>query len=1086
MTPSFLLRAAAVLLLVLAFRSVDARAADSACSGPEQCDDHNPCTADICVAEACVHDPVPNIGAACSPATACKLGGTCDAEGTCDAANVDDGTSCADASFCDGTETCQAGICSGGPAPCDDNVGCTLDACTEATDSCTNSPMDGFCNDGLYCNGTETCDAVADCRSGIVVDCNDNVGCTADACNETADVCVNTADDLACDDALFCNGVETCDRLLDCRPGIAPCKDAVSCTSDTCNEVLDVCSNIPDSAACDNGSFCDGFETCDPVFDCVTHRGPCDDGIACTVDGCEEDVDQCTNAPNDAACDDGMFCSGYETCDAVAGCLAGGFPCTDSALCTSSSCNEVTDQCEYTTDDTLCDNGVFCDGAETCGSAGCEIGIPPNCSDPFECTADSCNENTDQCDHAANDAACDDGAFCNGPETCDTQSGCIQEAPVDCTDGVECTDDFCNEATDTCDHSANDSLCDDGEFCNGKEICDAVDDCRPGVDPCRDSAYCTEDSCVEDDDLCVNVPDDSACYDGDPCTADFCSPLLDCQNKPIPELDADRDGACDIADNCPLLANPDQNNADCPDPDFLASGACGDRYFDANTDPRRGCCDGGDLCDPCPARTVDASGKQTCDVARSGAVNCPAGTGCSLITADGCISVTVPPGALTEDRSISVTDHVDQEQDLLARDAFLYRAGLRPEGLRFLAPVSVTSCWEDRDDDQYVDEGICQDLTGPDAGQSCDANTDCDGGLCSRESTTRERNLVVKGDGEPLGGDGAFEPPYECGAHDVLHADANGCGQVEPDCSESAGDDRHSVAGCCNMVENSWVSRTCRFGERVVGEFAGDLTPGGGTRQTDCVAEWSVVNPHNEPMRDSAGLPSLDQSCRDGDSLCDHDGAADGNCTFQVSVCFNVRDRRLTDANANSLCAPGDLTDWVATSDGEVEQLADLADAVAALGDGTVTGTAVHFNPALGTRQACTRSISLRAPLQQQTAAAATTTLRMASALATATDEAVVGSTTTTLPEQEPLCGDTDDDRQVDASDALAALRSAVGSYSCDPVLCDVNADGRTLAGDALAILRTGVGQSLELACGRGPLPSDRDRLRLTCMPPLL
>ena len=33
-----------------------------------------------------------------------------------------------------------------------------------------------------------------------------------------------------------------------------------------------------------------------------TGRTPCDDGIACTMDGCSEEEDDCQNVPNDALC----------------------------------------------------------------------------------------------------------------------------------------------------------------------------------------------------------------------------------------------------------------------------------------------------------------------------------------------------------------------------------------------------------------------------------------------------------------------------------------------------------------------------------------------------------------------------------------------------------------------------------------------------------------------------------------------------------------------------------------------------------------------------------------------------------------
>ena len=44
----------------------------------------------------------------------------------------------------------------------------------------------------------------------------------------------------------------------------------------------------------------------------------------------------------------------------------------------------------------------------------------------------------------SSDADCDDGLFCNGAETCDTGTGeCLPGTPVDCDDGVGCTVDAC-------------------------------------------------------------------------------------------------------------------------------------------------------------------------------------------------------------------------------------------------------------------------------------------------------------------------------------------------------------------------------------------------------------------------------------------------------------------------------------------------------------------------------------------------------------------------------------------------------------------------------------------------------------------
>jgi hypothetical protein len=70
--------------------------------------------------------------------------------------------------------------------------------------------------------------------------------------------------------------------------------------------------------------------------------------------------------------------------------------------------------------------------------------------------------------------------------------------------------------------------------------------------------------------------------------------------------------------------------------------------------------------------------------------------------------------------------------------------------------------------------------------------------------------------------------------------------------------------------------------------------------------------------------------------------------------------------------------------------------------------------------------------------------------------------TTTTL---EAVCGDADENGSIEASDALTALRRAIGTGFCRNIVCDVDASGEVNASDALIILRAAVGQSAVLTC---------------------
>jgi len=270
---------------------------------------------------------------------------------------------------------------------------------------------DADCVDTTFCNGAETCvDSV--CADGTAPCVED------ETCNEEADRCDVCAEDADCDDELFCNGAETC-VAGQCVAGTAECPD--------------------------DGLFCNGDESCNEDTDaCESSGDPCDPA----TEACNEDTDACdTVCVADADCDDGVFCNGAETC-VNERCVAGTDPCPE--------------------------DGTFCNGVEVCNEDTDACDSPGNPCDP---ATETCNEDTDTCDAGiacTTDADCtDDGAFCNGAETCDVVAG------------------FCVSGGDPCD---------DGAFCNGTETCDEVNDaCVAGTPPC-DAAV---ESCDEVNDACV-------------------------------------------------------------------------------------------------------------------------------------------------------------------------------------------------------------------------------------------------------------------------------------------------------------------------------------------------------------------------------------------------------------------------------------------------------------------------------------------------------------------------------------------------------------------------------------------------------
>ncbi|MEK6675716.1 MAG: hypothetical protein AABZ47_08685 [Planctomycetota bacterium] len=252
------------------------------------------------------------------------------------------------------------------------------------------------------------------------------------------------------------------------------------------------------------------------------------------------------------------------------------------------------------------DVGTCCvDGA--CAADGvneycCEQGLYGGLPGEFHTDHTSCAEsNPCQC---ATDVGCDDGVRCNGVETCNVATGqCMPPVLLLCDDEDPCTIDSCNEAApgDPCLHNAASGFlcgssavtqCDDPDRClngvcqqnhkpegfscgNSAETqCHHADFCAGGIcitnnlpngAPCGSSAngdcdhpdYCSSGSCQSNLEQNGSLCSD----DGSPCTNDLCDTGT-CIHPPNPLLDGDADGLCDSDDNCPAVSNSDQTDAD--------------------------------------------------------------------------------------------------------------------------------------------------------------------------------------------------------------------------------------------------------------------------------------------------------------------------------------------------------------------------------------------------------------------------------------------------------------------------------------------------------------------------------------------
>lgn len=200
-----------------------------------------------------------------------------------------------------------------------------------------------------------------------------------------------------------------------------------------------------------------------------------------------------------------------------------------SQVCNAVVCNEATDACEEQQVGGRCNDGLFCTIDEACDAGACVSAIGPDCSDGVYCTADGCNDETNDCHNSPDNSLCQDELFCNGVEICDPLNNCGPGTDP-CDDGLACTIDSCDEAGDSCTHTPQTVLCDDGLYCNGIETCTTNSGCRPGINPCDDGFACTVDACNENNDICTHAANGAACTDNNPCTDDACDLALGCQH----------------------------------------------------------------------------------------------------------------------------------------------------------------------------------------------------------------------------------------------------------------------------------------------------------------------------------------------------------------------------------------------------------------------------------------------------------------------------------------------------------------------------------------------------------------------------
>lgn len=447
------------------------------CTTAVDCDDANVCTDDACLSGCCQNtfNVLP-----CDDGLFCTLVDAC-AQGQC----VGSGDACPKQTCDEINDVCLGCV---NDAGCDDGIACTVNQCVGG--ECIFTPDDAACDNPAFCDGAETCDVILGCVPGsgpcvpplfcdeaanLCVEClkdghcGDGVGCTVDACVNGS--CTFVTQNAACDDGLFCNGVETCDGVLDCRSGTPPCVPPLQC-----DETLDACVECLGDQECEDGNLCTDDHCINGFCTYPNNSAPCDDGLFCTLtDACLDGECQGSGSP----CPPPLLCD--EANDRCVCCFQNS-DCDDGVSCTVDSCQG--DCCVHSPQHSACDDGLFCNGAESCHSTdGCQAGSPP-CEPPL-----FCSEGLNACVACLLDVHCIDDNVCTNDQ-CSASGTCTHSnntAP--CDDGVACTTDRCSMGVclGTADHSA----CSNGVFCDGTERCQPPIGCVSGMPPCS-AASCDE------------------------------------------------------------------------------------------------------------------------------------------------------------------------------------------------------------------------------------------------------------------------------------------------------------------------------------------------------------------------------------------------------------------------------------------------------------------------------------------------------------------------------------------------------------------------------------------------------------------
>jgi hypothetical protein len=721
-------------------------------------------------------------------AVECRVDEDCDAselgicdialcvEGRCELDSRPDGHRCDDSDPLTGEDACLSGVCAGTAKACEDDLGpCLMAVGDPVTGECLVEPVEN----GSPCDDANACTQADSCQTGE---------------------CVGA-------EPVTCEATDDCHVAGECDPETGACKDV----------------SAPDGTTCDDAQTCTSNDSCVDGA-CAGVAVPCDDGLACSVDSCDEtsgacasDMSQCS-CVNDQDCNDGNACNGAEICDAASKLCQRGTPvvCGPSGdACLTNVCEAETGACvpEPVQNGTACDDASACTGRDTCQSGVCVGGDAVVCTALSQChIAGVCDASTGQCSNPEKpgNSTCNDGNACTATDRC--QAGaCVGTGQVTCQASDQCHDSgVCNAKTGACSNpnkqdgvSCNDgNACSKGDACqagactpSAQVTCTALDSCHAvgACDPttgvcsnpakldgtaCNDGLTCTTaDKCTAG--KCGGSP--AVCNDNVACTVDSCSEQLGgctanssaCACKT--SADCNDNNPCNGVEQCNLQTLQCQPGTavDCSTfNDACNVGVCNVATGGCLASPKQNgtSCDDADLCtsgSSCQAGTCKGSGATVCTASDQ----CHDAGSCNPSTGK-CSNPAKNNGSLCNDGNACTKTDTCQ-------------TGICTGSSPVLCPAS----------DQCHTAGTCDTSTG-----LCDDPAKKNGSACSDGSACTQTDTCQ-------GGVCLGASPVTCGASDQCHT-AGTCDPATGSCSDPAKKDGTACvdSSLCTQID------TCQAG----------------------------------------------------------------------------------------------------------------------------------------------------------------------------------------------------------------------------------------------------------------------------------